>query len=1377
MSKVKPAAPPPGCTLDINDPKVQEAAIRIQASYRGHRSRKELREKGPPKVLEELKDVVLLEGSAAKLECRVSAFPDPFIVWYKDGKELKDGPKYRYVFEDPDFVALVVRDGVLADLGKYTVKIKNPFGETSDSACIKVEVPAKITKGPDNVKAKKGSTVVLKADISGEPPPDVGWMKDGQDIDEDDSLLVSKLIRMSSPSCGQLNLVRSLATLLRNNGDSVLDGSSTLTLQVGCLQHLTRLFQQFLQSRASQHGFLALPSHPADTPSMLQVQFLFDMLQKTISLKLVNPPGPRLQSVVKIFPFKSLRVLELKRIPPHCLEGLRAVYSELQVFICSRSVSSLQELLSLCGGDLSSALPWLELHTLNFSYNSICCLDESLRLLNVLRSLDLSHNSIQDCEEFLQPLSDLQHLNLGYNFLQRVPLLGISCRATLVKLILRNNELETINGVELLGSLQHLDLAYNMLMEHAQLAPLSLLHKLNTLQLEGNPLYFHKNHRICAVRHISPKAAFGRLSLDGCPLSSGELEVLRRLGQVISQTAQNLSQTSSLASEKGPQEVSSGAGEMSDSLHLSEPAVKPLHRKKSRSKVRVRRASISEPSDTDHDLRTRSSQQDIVLHHQKEIERMESFRDQLGEEWLLYQHHLEKPSMSLKADRSETDHAGAMNGHCATPPLQSTSPSDQTSQLVQADLHDAPLLTSEPRQEWLEPELDTESTLRWPGPGAEETGSTLETSMGDLQIPGNCNTPFQNEEDEEELGVDLCRPLLVGVLSEGEEDEEMKAGQGPLFLRVKSAHALEVDMQSGRLLKKLELDSLLEVTTSQAAWTQKEEACLPAVELHFSYINRTRRRRRYVMLDDNPEQMQQALADILFQVVEENRLRLPKGPQQTERMQCLKCCAEFCQQGEQEHTKRFSGRGVGEGEESQQENGAECAQNCPECGSDHVVQLAEPLDPSTSTPVQGSCEDHDTTRYAFDSSSQGRRIQDPAFGEACLTSGSPAHLDTGNTDTFLTARSSTFYIGDGDGNSLTDRTPPSQLSAFQTPSGPRNEEFYTSYNYSSALLTPSLQAPPENAEETNPAEFNLLSEDFEAVDHRLKLFLDVEVFENDSEEFRCQLKMSAVKFGNPEEFPSLLVVSDQSIYILETTLEAQNESTDSFVKRDCYRISELSYLELGLGSQSIHMEFDDGGSAYTLLIRDRERCKHFYGIITGIVRELAPRSNSKLKSISSTRLNPEHHLWPLLCGTGQASDAEDFQPQFLYILAFLVPGGSLRPVTVLATQETLYLLNEDHQWRKTLPEATTSDNPPISSEKIVVQENQPISCVSSVHLFAYDPCRVNFNIYDEVEKAEKPWVLLCGSAELTQALVDWVRTRWEAMFGVKLMTCVQEAGS
>lgn len=46
------------------------------------------------------------------------------------------------------------------------------------------------------------------------------------------------------------------------------------------------------------------------------------------------------------------------------------------------------------------------------------------------------------------------------------------------------------SGVEQLSSLQHLDLAYNLLLEHSQLAPLSLLHCL------------------CTVRRHSPEMGF-----------------------------------------------------------------------------------------------------------------------------------------------------------------------------------------------------------------------------------------------------------------------------------------------------------------------------------------------------------------------------------------------------------------------------------------------------------------------------------------------------------------------------------------------------------------------------------------------------------------------------------------------------------------------------------------------------------------------------------------------------------------------------------------------------------------------------------------------------------------------------------------------------
>uniref|UniRef100_A0A4W5LIL1 Serine/threonine-protein kinase 11-interacting protein n=1 Tax=Hucho hucho TaxID=62062 RepID=A0A4W5LIL1_9TELE len=1098
---------------------------------------------------------------------------------------------------------------------------------------------------------------------------------------------------MAGCQSGQSTLVNSLATLLRNHGASVLDGSSTLTLQADSLQHLGRLFEQYLLSRTHQHGFLALPSHPADTTSLLQLQFLFDVLQKTVSLKLINPPGSRLQSVVKIFPFKSLKYLELKRIPPHCLEDLRGVYSQLEVFTCSKSLSSLEELLSLCGGDLSSALPWLELHTLNFSYNAIVCLDESLSLLNVLKSLDLSHNKIQECADFLKPLSELEHLNLGYNNLQRAPTLGLSSRAKLLTLILRNNELETINGVEQLSSLQFLDLAYNLLLDHSQLAPLSMLHSLNTLNLKGNPLFFQKTHRTCTVRHLSPKAAYLRLQSQASPLITR-------------------------APERGNQEVvSSGGGELSDSLSVSEVGVTRQRKKKDKvsHKVRVRRASISEPSDYDYDYepRPQSSIQDIILPHQKEIERMDSFRDQLGEDWLRYQHHLEgAPIATLdKADRPAPPHL--TNSLCATPSPTNKSPvqaspatfKPPSPELEVPEVLPPPLLSSEPKEEasdW-DADLETESTLQWPDHSLGHIESTLETTMAEglgQGLEGPPVTPTDTrEEEEEDLGVDLCHPLLVGVLSSSEEEEEEEGlrrnnrAQCPVFLRVKPRHVLEVDMSRGQLQARLELDSLGRFTMSQVTWTEREvERILPAVELHFRYISRERRRRRYVMLDDDPQEALQALTEVLSRVVEENERRVMEGRPSCVRLQCLRCGSEFTQQGgkEQEDGGRLRGwTGLGD------------TVICPECGSDHVVQLAGQSAPSTSTPVHT-----------------------PVHGSPCQD-GTDRHFTFNHRDTPL-------------------------------PSQPANCCLCVGYKcYPNTILTCVSVGP-----------LDLLSEDYEAVDHRLKLFLDVEVFEEE-EEFHSFLKVSTVKFGDPVEFPSFLVVSDQRIYFLEVTSDMEGQPCDWLQKRDSRGITELSYLEVGLGSQSIHMEFEDGPAAYTLLVRDSARCKRFFSLFTGVVRELATKSDSKLKSISTTRLNPQHHLWPLVCEDMQ-TDVEDGQLQFFYLLSFLHQEDSVTPLTVLATRETLYLLNEDHQWSKSLPHPSANENGEPCSGRVTVQETQPISCVSSVHLWSSDPCRMDIKLYDEIVKEEKTWSLHSDSAELVQGLLVWVRTQWENMFGVKL---------
>ncbi|XP_033899448.3 serine/threonine-protein kinase 11-interacting protein-like isoform X1 [Acipenser ruthenus] len=1237
--------------------------------------------------------------------------------------------------------------------------------------------------------------------------------------------------KMSTPPSGRLSLVQGLASLLRNCGDTVLEGTSTLTLQAAGLQHLTHLFEQHLLSRKHQHGFLALPSHPADTASMLQVQFLFDMLQKTISLKLFNPSESKIQSPVKIFPFKSLKYLELKRIPPHCLEGLRAVYSQLEVFICSKSVHSLEELISSCGGDLSSALPWLELHTLNFSYNSITALDNSLSLLNVLKSLDLSHNKIQECADYLLPLCELKHLNLGYNFLTEVPTLSPSCRAKLVTLILRNNELESINGVEHLSSLKHLDLTYNLLLEHTQLAPLSQLHCLNQLNLEGNPLYFQSTHRATTVRHISPKAAFLKLKLDGSTLSFSELAVLPKPGQLIGRALRSSSQEVIL-SEKGIQEVSSGGGDMSDSMSQSESGAARLSRKKSKSKIKVRRASISEPSDTDHDHKSQYTSLDIVLRHQKEIEQMDSFRDQLGEDWLRYTHHLQEVSEAQpKAGPSSS--SLTVSDHSPNS-KQKTAGSPRKRMRISPDQRlNGTQVTSEPGE--AEPEVEeSESTLEWEEHSQEGVESVLEGSEPTLEecvlqeFEREAMTEKRREEEEDEeddLEVDLCHPLVVGVVPDGEFPE---SGGSRLFLRVKPRHAVEVDLQSARVLARLELDSLREVNTSQAAWREKgREENLPSLELHFSYISRDRQRRRYVMLDENPQQALQSLTEAFSKIAEENVQKLLELEPESVRLQCLKCKLEFSP-GKPEEQRRLHSLNKARGEELEEwAETAGTALVCPACTSDHVVQLASQSKRCTSSLVPTLSERTSSMlQITFVDSNPPTEEQGAGVWAKSPMSSSPRenipvsedngtdddtlkmneHSNVTETDSLLMARNLSFYIGEeetvtevgrdswrDEGHEASFNIGDSQLASFCTadPSTPVNKRgSFTSGtpgeilckgdslagSYTNSMLVVP-KPPSEYGEESSEAQYNLFTGDFQRVDHRLKLFFDVEVFEEDTEELQCFLKLSTVKFGDAEEVPSLLVVSDHWIHVLVICSEIQGQPSDWLRKRESHRIAELSYLEVGLGSQSIRAEFEDSGAAYTLLIRDREKCESFFNLLTGIVRGFAHNSDSKLKSISTTRVNPQHHLWPLLCENAESDISEDSHLHFFYLLAFLVQDGSLAPVTVLVTQATLYLLSEDHQWRKGMSSQTSNENTESISGTVHIHETQPISCVSSVHLFLSSPYRVDIKLYDEIAKDEKTWCLQTESQGLVKDLVEWVRTQWEAMFGVKLNTTLHKTGS
>ncbi|NWI10330.1 S11IP protein, partial [Crypturellus soui] len=997
-------------------------------------------------------------------------------------------------------------------------------------------------------------------------------------------------------------------------GDEVLAGRSTLRLPAAALQHLTRLFEQHLGSRNQGRGFVALPSHPAESAALLQAQFLFDVLQKTRSLKLVHDPNCVLQSTVKIFPFKSLRHLEVSRggetgFEPCCLESLT----------CCKCITTLEEIISACGGDLSCALPWLELQAVNFSHNSITALDDSLQLLNVLRVLNLSHNKVQDCEHYLMTLTELEYLNLAYNFLSKVPNLGIFSRSKLVTLILRNNELDSINGVEQLVNLQHLDVAYNLLLEHVHLAPLSALHCLKKLYLEGNPLWFHQNHRSATLVYVSPRAASSNFLLDGEPLSSSDLMHLPKLVQSVSQSIHTSTSEKTVLDRSALE--SSCAADLSDSQSPAENVAVRLPRKKCKGKVKVRRASISEPSDTDHESQALSLSAGLVLQHQKEIKRMDSFRDRFGADWLQYKKHMEEHDQipvichSHSADEV-ADRPAAMDSL-----NESFDPEQEKPQVFQKEssppLDDAGKDDAGKEEE---PELQVDVPVR---------GEQREEEADELMF---------GEEEEDVTEVDLCQPVLVSQIeNEGDPEPDW------IFLRVTAGHVIEVELKAARVLHKLELKCLQKVETSEMTWKRVDlERVFPVLTLHFSYIRKDRQKRKYVVLDDCPEQCLQCVLEVLMPALEENR-RNQGQEKALAKLQCLKCKQEFFQslapwqQGSCSAEAGDAGRLETLATSDQDVAGPGEPIACPSCCSDHVVILPSEMCSSASLPPGPDATSDDLSESVLDGDSQ----QEGAEEAPALTSESGKFYigeDSSEVDTSNSTRTPEL-CGEPDGalHSGSDGTCGKEPSVknqclFFGHTDTTDSCLMGSYRYSvSRGPTPSQLSLNSESEDTwnlSPSANGLLStRDFRSVDHRLKLYLDMEVFEEDAEEFQCFLKVAVVKFGRHGEFLSILVASDLRIYVLEVTGVIRGQPADWLKKNDSHYLSDISHLEVGLCHQSLRIEFENPRASYNLLIRNQSRCDQFLQTLTHLMQELPAKNRSKVEEIPTVEMNPQHSLW------------------------------------------------------------------------------------------------------------------------------------------------------
>ncbi|XP_057749972.1 uncharacterized protein LOC130968621 isoform X1 [Arachis stenosperma] len=283
-----------------------------------------------------------------------------------------------------------------------------------------------------------------------------------------------------------------LVKFVEEHAGPLIEGTVVLKLNPAGLHYVQSRLEALheLESMLAGAPVDYLRAYVSDLGDHRALEQLRRILRLLTSLKVVSvlPPPIRDPTPLSFLPFGRLKVLELRGcdLSTSAARALLDLRHTLEKIICHNSTDALRHVFASRITEIKDSPQWNRLSFVSCACNALVLMDESLQLLPAVETLDLSRNKFAKVDN-LHKCAKLKHLDLGFNHLRSfAPFTQVSCH--IVKLVLRNNALTTLSGIEKLRSLEALDVSYNIISKFSELEFLAGLPNLQSLWLEGNPL-------------------------------------------------------------------------------------------------------------------------------------------------------------------------------------------------------------------------------------------------------------------------------------------------------------------------------------------------------------------------------------------------------------------------------------------------------------------------------------------------------------------------------------------------------------------------------------------------------------------------------------------------------------------------------------------------------------------------------------------------------------------------------------------------------------------------------------------------------------------------------------------------------------------------
>nr|XP_014352130.1 PREDICTED: myosin light chain kinase, smooth muscle [Latimeria chalumnae] len=93
-----------------------------------------------PYFATKIADTEVVEGSAARFDCKIEGYPDPEVIWYRDDQPIKESRHFEIDYDEDGNCSLIISEACGDDDAKYTCKAVNSLGEVTCTAELIVEV-------------------------------------------------------------------------------------------------------------------------------------------------------------------------------------------------------------------------------------------------------------------------------------------------------------------------------------------------------------------------------------------------------------------------------------------------------------------------------------------------------------------------------------------------------------------------------------------------------------------------------------------------------------------------------------------------------------------------------------------------------------------------------------------------------------------------------------------------------------------------------------------------------------------------------------------------------------------------------------------------------------------------------------------------------------------------------------------------------------------------------------------------------------------------------------------------------------------------------------------------------------------------------------